>query len=597
MISEEILKTTTFLGYVESVDDPDKKQRLKIRIPYLHGTIDQIPTENLPWAQPHRNMNGFDWKIPSVNKIINVTFPTGDLYYPEYNNVQHLDVNLQNKIESLNSDDYSSFISICYNYNTQIFMSKTEGLNIFHKKSGMIIDNNGNVITRLNGNKSLYKIGDEDASQSMILGNNMLDYLDILIDALYAPYIGNNGINVIPTPNMVNVLNKYKAIRKDLISNNAFISENKAISENNIETDIYVGDTFTIESTNNTLNTVVDDLKQKEIKEEKKDEYLQNKVKEEIKDEKINNDEGLINNEKEYKSTIDSIVLEDTTVIETQEEVTSEPEFDEVDYENEGFQFGNNNEEQFTEDNEDFEFNFDGDDSGLFQAQSGDNIIGTTPVTGGNIVSGGTSSGKKINAKKISSNIGPKDYSVLPKPGYVSQFLTLNQVLYSDTAKKKGIKNEVDNQEHLLNLMKVSQIYFDTAFKYFKENFNLILLLNSGYRGFDLNEAVGGSSSSQHKTGSAIDIILVDSSGNRNKRYNNLLFYYLKHKFNFFGQLIWEDNFGDGPKWCHISLNNGGKEGQIFTAEGGTIKAPSQDTLQKLKSTGIWDSKKDPKFN
>lgn len=136
---EEILRNNEFVGIVEDNADPDKKQRCRIRIPYLHGEKKDIPTDSLPWAQPKRDNNGLVFSIPDKNKIVNVTYPSGNLYYPVYENAQHLNLNLQKKVETYSGDDYTSFIALCYNHNTQIFIENEKGLNIIHKFNGINI--------------------------------------------------------------------------------------------------------------------------------------------------------------------------------------------------------------------------------------------------------------------------------------------------------------------------------------------------------------------------------------------------------------------------------------------------------------------------
>ena len=74
--------------------------------------------------------------------------------------------------------------------------------------------------------------------------------------------------------------------------------------------------------------------------------------------------------------------------------------------------------------------------------------------------------------------------------------------------------------------------------------------INSFYRGPKLNEAIGGSTKSQHCKGQAIDI--DDTYGNMS---NADMYYWIKENLNF-DQMIWE--FGDdkNPNWVHVSYVN-----------------------------------------
>ena len=170
--SESKLFGVEFIGIVENNNDPDKKQRVQIRIPYLHGTKDLIPTEALPWSQPFRDNNGLTFSVPENNKIVNVTFPTGNPYYPVYKNAQHLNVNLQKKIEQYDGADYAAFVALCYNHNMQMYFDN-ENFELYYKKSGLKI-NEDDLILNKRDNGTKIKFGNEDANQSIILGNNKL---------------------------------------------------------------------------------------------------------------------------------------------------------------------------------------------------------------------------------------------------------------------------------------------------------------------------------------------------------------------------------------------------------------------------------------
>ena len=82
----------------------------------------------------------------------------------------------------------------------------------------------------------------------------------------------------------------------------------------------------------------------------------------------------------------------------------------------------------------------------------------------------------------------------------LSANFTLAEFTKSQTATRKGINNTPDN-EHLENAKKL----FSNVVQPVRENFG-VTVINSGYRGPALNEAVGGSTNSQHCKGEAVDI-------------------------------------------------------------------------------------------
>jgi hypothetical protein len=77
-----------------------------------------------------------------------------------------------------------------------------------------------------------------------------------------------------------------------------------------------------------------------------------------------------------------------------------------------------------------------------------------------------------------------------------------------------------------------------------------------------LNAKIGGSSSSQHCKGQAIDI---DMDGRTNGVTNKMVYDYIKDNLKF-DQLIWE--FGDdtNPDWVHVSYNEGKNRNQKLKA-------------------------------
>lgn len=238
---EDILMSNDFVGIVEDNNDPDKKQRVKVRIPYLHGDANAIPTNHLPWSQPKRDNNGLSFMVPDKGKIINVSFPSGNLYFPVYHNAQHLNINLQKKIESYSGADYAAFIAILYNHNTQIFVENEKGLNIIHKFNGINIRSDFMALNLKDNQSSLF-LGDDKATQELMLGTNYMQWMDTLIQTLANPYIGNAGAPVIPNPAMINVINQYFALRQTFLSQHIYAIDNNQIRSKEFDVEAQIGD-------------------------------------------------------------------------------------------------------------------------------------------------------------------------------------------------------------------------------------------------------------------------------------------------------------------------------------------------------------------
>ena len=82
----------------------------------------------------------------------------------------------------------------------------------------------------------------------------------------------------------------------------------------------------------------------------------------------------------------------------------------------------------------------------------------------------------------------------------LSENFTLTEYTKSQTALRQGIDN-TPNEEHL----EKAKLLFANVVQPVRNHFGPTVI-NSGYRGPALNEAVGGSSKSQHCKGEAVDI-------------------------------------------------------------------------------------------
>lgn len=131
----------------------------------------------------------------------------------------------------------------------------------------------------------------------------------------------------------------------------------------------------------------------------------------------------------------------------------------------------------------------------------------------------------------------------------ISKHLSLAEVSRSETAKRKGINN-TPSGEHLENFKKLAENIFEPI----REHFGVPIHISSGYRSKELNAAVGGSSSSQHCQGEAIDIDMDGTSIT-----NAEIFNYIKDNLEF-DQLLWEFGTNTNPDWVHVSYESTGKQ-------------------------------------
>ena len=148
----------------------------------------------------------------------------------------------------------------------------------------------------------------------------------------------------------------------------------------------------------------------------------------------------------------------------------------------------------------------------------------------------------------------------------LSTNFTLQEFTKSQTALRQGIDNTPDD-EHLENAKEL----FENIVQQVRDNFG-VTVINSGYRGPALNEAVGGSATSQHCKGEAVDI---ECPGTPNYDVAKWIEENLE-----FDQLILEFYTPGIPDsgWVHVSYNAENNRKNVLTAmkeNGKTIYKPN----------------------
>jgi len=127
--------------------------------------------------------------------------------------------------------------------------------------------------------------------------------------------------------------------------------------------------------------------------------------------------------------------------------------------------------------------------------------------------------------------------------------LSLQEMLKSRTATRLGLSNS-PSEEHVKNM----QALAENIFQPLRDYFGVPIYISSGYRSEALNKAIGGSKSSQHCKGEAMDI---DRDG-YSQPDNAQIFEYIKKNLDF-DQIIWEFGTQKNPEWVHVSHKRDGK--------------------------------------
>ena len=124
----------------------------------------------------------------------------------------------------------------------------------------------------------------------------------------------------------------------------------------------------------------------------------------------------------------------------------------------------------------------------------------------------------------------------------ISKHISYKEGVHSNTAIRRGIDNTpTDDQLYFM------EIVAEEVFEPLREWVGGPIKINSFYRCPALNTAIGGSATSQHCKGQAMDI--DDTFG---KATNAEIYNFIKENLDF-DQMIWEFGDDDNPAWVHVS--------------------------------------------
>ena len=124
----------------------------------------------------------------------------------------------------------------------------------------------------------------------------------------------------------------------------------------------------------------------------------------------------------------------------------------------------------------------------------------------------------------------------------ISEHISYKEGVYSRTATRLGIDNTPeDDQLHFM------EIIAEEVFEPLRKWVGGPIKINSFFRSPKLNTAIGGSATSQHCKGQAMDI--DDTFGHAS---NAEMYHWIKDNLDF-DQMIWEFGDDDNPDWVHVS--------------------------------------------
>ena len=133
------------------------------------------------------------------------------------------------------------------------------------------------------------------------------------------------------------------------------------------------------------------------------------------------------------------------------------------------------------------------------------------------------------------------------------KYFQLSEFIVSDTATKKKIKN-CPNWTELEHIIEVA-LFMDDM----RDAYGNPICVSSGFRCDALNKAVGGSKTSVHKIGYAVDFYIKGNVKDMDEFFEWVSDYLTTNNL-MFDQLIKEKN-GKGGYWIHLGLyNNDGQQ-------------------------------------
>jgi hypothetical protein len=146
----------------------------------------------------------------------------------------------------------------------------------------------------------------------------------------------------------------------------------------------------------------------------------------------------------------------------------------------------------------------------------------------------------------------------------LSTHFSLKELTRSQTAERKRIQNK-PNDEEIDNLRLLCEKILEPV----REYYGIAFSPSSGFRSFELNEAIGSSSKSQHTTGQAVDFEIPGVPNmetalwiKKNLNYDQLLLEFYKEKIPDSGWVhcsyVGDRNRNrsrrfDGRKWSSLS--------------------------------------------
>jgi zinc D-Ala-D-Ala carboxypeptidase len=121
----------------------------------------------------------------------------------------------------------------------------------------------------------------------------------------------------------------------------------------------------------------------------------------------------------------------------------------------------------------------------------------------------------------------------------LSAHVTLKEFQASGLATLRNLNNEMSESQ-----IASAKLLCENVFEPLRLYLNTPIKISSGFRCLQVNRLIGGSATSQHTKGEAMDL-QINAKG----------FNFIKDKLEF-DQLIWEFGNDEQPSWVHVSFSS-----------------------------------------
>ncbi len=246
----------TYIGVVEDNNDPKKIGRVKVRV---LDVFDNTPLEDIPWANPWKDLTGDNFRVPDKGKVVTVVFESANINNPEFIFSEHYNINLEKKLSELSEENYTSMKSLIFDHKTQIYVNDEEGLKLDHKFNMINIKENS-IDVNLKDNNRKINLGSANSDQRVILGDNFLNWFDSFIQILMGgnggAFLGNLGAPVLPTPALLGSLQLYQQLKDPkFLSRNVYAVDNENVTKLDRISEGQKGDTWQSTVIENTVTS------------------------------------------------------------------------------------------------------------------------------------------------------------------------------------------------------------------------------------------------------------------------------------------------------------------------------------------------------